>query len=73
VGSAFSITLMAVALCALVVPSVVRVVAGVRRRRRPAPDGDTPGDPAGTASERGLVPAGNLGLAPARPHQEEEH
>jgi putative tricarboxylic transport membrane protein len=71
VGSPFSATLMAIALCALVVPPVVRLVATVRRRG--AARQDPPGDPAGTASDQGLVPAGPPGLASARPHPEEEH
>jgi putative tricarboxylic transport membrane protein len=70
VGSTFSATLMAIALCALVVPPVVRLVARARRRGPAAQDPS--GGPAGVSPDQGLVPAGSPGLGSPRPSHEKE-
>jgi putative tricarboxylic transport membrane protein len=82
VSSTFSATLMAIALCALIVPPVARVVTRLRRRGSPktpgaADEGAAPVAPteptaaAGTP-DQGLVPAEITSSAPAEPGPKKE-
>jgi putative tricarboxylic transport membrane protein len=86
VSSTFSASLMAIALCALVVPPLARLVTRLRRRGFPKDPGaptdqgtrpavvptDQTGATAGTSTDQGLVPAEAPSPASAGPDPKKE-